>query len=57
MSWLELFLYDESGQALAEYGLIIALTAVATIAALTAFKEARENMFTYILNKLTDAIG
>lgn len=57
MNWLELFLYDESGQALAEYGLIIALTAVAVISALTAFKEARENMFNYILDKLTEALG
>ena len=57
MTCLKLFLSDESGQAMVEYGLVIALVAAAVIGALMAFKEARENMFNYISNKLSEAIG
>lgn len=51
------FLMDESGQAMAEYGLIIALVVAVMIGALTAFREARENIFNTILDKLAEVIG
>ena len=57
MTELELFWLDESGQAMTEYGLVIALIAAGLMGALTAFKEARENMFVYIADKLTEAFG
>lgn len=57
MIFLNNFLLDESGQAMTEYGLIIALVAVAAITALTAFKEAREAMFNNIVDKLSEVIG
>ena len=57
MTSVEIFLHDESGQALAEYGLIIAVVAAGVIGALTAFKEAREALFNTILGKLSAVIG
>lgn len=57
MTSLKTFLLDESGQALAEYGLVIALIAVVIIGALTTFKEARETLFNNILDKLSAVIG
>lgn len=57
MSYLNQFLTDESGQAMAEYGLVIALVASGVIGALTAFKEAREDLFSYVLDKLSEALG
>ena len=57
MTVVNRFLSDESGQAMAEYGLVIALVVAAVIGALTLFKEARDNIFSNILSKLTEAIG
>lgn len=57
MTNLKQFLYDESGQAMTEYGLVIALVVAGLIGALTAFREARENMFNFILDKLSEVIG
>lgn len=57
MTFPERFLLDESGQAMTEYGLVIALVAAGVIGALTAFKEARETLFNNILDKLSAAIG
>lgn len=51
------FLSDEAGQAMAEYALIIALVVAAVIGTLTLFKEARDNIFSNILSKLSEAIG
>ena len=57
MNCLKRFLRDESGQAMAEYGLVIAVIVSAVIGALTAFQEARENLFDTIADKFTAAIG
>lgn len=43
---------DESGQGMVEYGLLIALIAIATIVALTALGENITNMFNKVNNTL-----
>ncbi len=46
------FFMDENGQGMVEYGLIIALVAVAVIVALTAVGTKAGDLFTGISNKL-----
>ena len=48
--WVE----DESGQGLSEYGMIIALVAIALIVALVAFKDKLVSLFTNSANSLPD---
>lgn len=43
---------DDSGQALSEYGLVLALVAVAAIAAVTIFGDKIAAVFTSAANKL-----
>jgi len=50
------FLKDESGQAQVEYGLVVALVAVALIATLALFKDKIVALFTRIGTKI-DAVG
>lgn len=50
-------LKDESGQGMSEYGLIIALVAVAVIAALTALGTGLSGKFTSITTSLNAANG
>jgi len=45
-------LRDEEGQGMVEYGLIIALIAIAVIAALTAMQGSLSDVFTQISNSL-----
>lgn len=49
------FFKDESGQGMVEYGLIIALIAVAVIAALKLLAPALTTIFTNASNELTGA--
>lgn len=46
------FRNDEEGQALTEYGLIIALIAVALVLGLTALSGGLDGIFAYITEKL-----
>jgi pilus assembly protein Flp/PilA len=48
MNLLKRLYRDEEGQALVEYGLILALVAVAVIGALTAFGAHMSNFFNYL---------
>ena len=57
MTDLNRFLLDESGQAMAEYGLVIAVIVSAVIGALSAFQEARETLFESIADKFTAVLG
>lgn len=50
------FFKDESGQAMTEYGLIIALVAVALVAALLVFREAIADVFNNIGDSLNGTI-
>lgn len=50
------FMSDESGQSLVEYGLVIALVALAVIGALVIFKEKIAAVFTRMGDKL-DTVG
>ncbi|HLL81456.1 MAG TPA: Flp family type IVb pilin [Longimicrobium sp.] len=50
------FRSDESGQSLVEYGLVIALVALAVIGALVIFKDKIAAVFTRMGNKL-DTVG
>ncbi len=50
------FRSDESGQSLVEYGLVIALVALAVIGALVIFKDKIVAVFTRMGNKL-DTVG
>lgn len=47
---------DEAGQGLAEYGLILALLAVAVIAALTLLGNALENLFENIQETIDNVL-
>ncbi|SHH84976.1 Flp family type IVb pilin [Desulfosporosinus lacus] len=49
------FLKDETGQAMTEYGLIIALVAVGVIIALTAMGGQLSTLFNSLVAKLTPA--
>ena len=49
------FLMDENGQGMVEYGLIIALVAVAAIAAVKLLAPAITNIFTAASDELDDA--
>ena len=51
------FLTDESGQGMVEYGLIIALVAVAVIVALKLLAPAISKIFTDSSNELNGAAG
>ena len=51
------FLRDENGQGMVEYGLIIALVAIAAIAALKLLGPAISTMFTKATGELTAAAG
>jgi pilus assembly protein Flp/PilA len=50
------FRHDESGQSLVEYGLVIALVALAVIGALVIFKDKIAAVFTRMGNTL-DTVG
>lgn len=50
MNWLK---NEESGQGMVEYGLILALIAVAVIVALTALGDNVEGIFNNVKDKLT----
>ena len=52
MKTLKLWLRDERGQALSEYGLIIALIAVVAIAVVAAFGQKIKNAFSEASNQL-----
>lgn len=48
-------LFDDSGQAMTEYALIIALVAVGLILVLVLFRDAIGDVFTAITGELNDA--
>jgi len=50
---LRSFMYDETGQGLVEYALIIAVIAVAVIVAMLFLQDQLTNVFTNIGNNLT----
>lgn len=52
---LRRWLKDESGQALSEYGLLVALIAVALIATLVAFRGTLITKFNTITNSINNA--
>ena len=52
---LKKFFNDENGQGMVEYGLIIALVAVAVIAAIVALSGNIKNIFNTAGNKLSSA--
>jgi pilus assembly protein Flp/PilA len=52
MVMLKRFFYEEDGQGMVEYGLIIALIAVVVIVVLTTMGEKLEAIFSYINGKL-----
>jgi len=52
---LKSFWKDESGQALAEYGLVLALVAVATIAVVVSFRAQLQALWTSITTGLSGA--
>lgn len=52
MSRIKAFFLDESGQAMTEYGLIIALVAIAVIVALGLLGTGLSNKFTTITNNI-----
>jgi len=54
MSKIKAFFRDESGQAMTEYGLIIALVAIAVIGALGAIGTALSGKFNTISNNITN---
>lgn len=47
---------EEGGQGMAEYGLIIALVAIAAIAGLTALSGGLKNIFDKVTGTLNDAV-
>jgi len=55
MSKIKAFFMDESGQAMTEYGLIIALVAIAVIGALGYIGTALNTKFSTINNSITNA--
>ena len=54
MSKIKSFFRDESGQAMTEYGLIIALVAIVVIGALTLIGTALAGKFNFISAKLNE---
>ncbi len=54
---LKNFFNDENGQGMVEYGLIIALVAVAVIVAITALGGGIKNIFNKATSGLTSAAG
>ncbi|HZK55918.1 MAG TPA: Flp family type IVb pilin [Desulfosporosinus sp.] len=56
-SKIKLFFKDESGQAMTEYGLIIALVAVAVIVTISAMGGQLSTLFETITAKLKPAAG
>lgn len=50
-------IHDESGATAIEYGLIVALMAVAILTALTAFGNASTGVFNGALNTIRSAMG
>lgn len=52
--FFEFWAGDESGQGLSEYGMIIALVAIALIVALVAFRDRLVALFTNSANALPD---
>ncbi|MGB9885408.1 MAG: Flp family type IVb pilin [Moorellales bacterium] len=57
MQWLTRFWKDESGQGMAEYGLILALVAIAVIAVLGLLGDNLRTIFQTVGNKLGEAAG
>ncbi len=53
---LKRLFYEESGQGMVEYGLIIALVAVAVIAVLSALGGSIGEIFTKVSDKLDESI-
>ena len=53
MEKIHLFLKDDKGQGMVEYGLIIALIAIAVITVLTAMGGHLNNLFTRVNDSLT----
>ncbi len=53
---LRRWMSDESGQAMSEYGLLLALVAVALIAAVVAFRDTLITKFTNIKNSINSAV-
>ncbi len=56
MVMLKRLFYEESGQGMVEYGLIIALVAVAVIALLSALGGSIGEVFTKVSDKLDESI-
>lgn len=56
LSAIKRFWREEKGQGLAEYGLILALVALATVGALTALGGGLNNIFTGINTQLNNAV-
>ena len=51
------FLHDESGATAIEYGLIVALVAVAALVAITAFGDASTGVFNTAMTRISNAIA
>ena len=54
-SLIRRWMNDTSGQALSEYGLLLALVGVALIATIVIFRQALIDKFTSIKNSITNA--
>lgn len=54
LSILQRLVSEETGQGMVEYGLILALIAVAVIAVLTTMGDELQNMFTNIKDTISD---
>lgn len=52
LTWLKSFIADEKGQAMTEYGLILALIAVLLISTLLLLKDELVNTFTSVVTGL-----
>lgn len=57
LNLLKIFIKEEDGQGLAEYGLILALVALAVITALTGLGDGIEEIFNDIVGKLNVESG
>lgn len=57
MASLKEFLTEESGQGLVEYSLIISIVVIGAIGVLTAFSGKAENMYIYIMDRLSSVFG
>jgi len=56
-AFLTRFFNDDSGATAIEYGLIAALVAVVSLAALAAFGDASTSVFNTAMTKITEAIN